>query len=47
MKNKKKTKHLSIRLTVQQYQNLIELLKKERITKSEVVRLALADYLTK
>jgi metal-responsive CopG/Arc/MetJ family transcriptional regulator len=42
---KKKTKHLSIRLTSQQYQKLIDVLKTERVTKSELVRLALADYL--
>ena len=43
---KKKTKHLSIRLTNQQYQRLIEVMKQERITKSELVRLALADYIS-
>ncbi len=43
---KKKTKHLSIRLTSLQYQKLIDVLKTERITKSELVRLALTDYLT-
>ncbi len=45
MKRKNKTKHLSIRLSTQQYQKLIEILKKERITKSELVRLALTDYI--
>ena len=44
---KKKTKHLSIRLTSQQYQNLIEVLKQEKINKSELVRLALTDYISK
>jgi hypothetical protein len=44
---KKKTKHISIRLTSQQYKQLIEMLKSERITKSELVRLALADYIEK
>jgi predicted DNA-binding protein len=44
---RKKTKHISIRLTDQQYQRLMEMLKSERITKSELVRLALADYLEK
>lgn len=44
---RKKTKHLSIRLTNQQYQRLMEMLKSERITKSEFVRLALADYIEK
>ncbi len=43
---KKKTKHLSIRLTSQQYQTLIQVLKTERLTKSELVRLALADYIS-
>jgi len=42
---KKKTQHLSIRLTSGQYQKLIQVLKTERITKSELVRLALADYI--
>jgi len=45
--NKKKIKHLSIRLTNQQYQRLIEVLKHERINKSELVRLALTDYIEK
>ncbi len=44
---KTKTKHISIRLTSKQHQRLIEMLKTENITKSEVVRLALTDYLTK
>ncbi len=44
---RKKTKHLSIRLTNQQYQRLIEVLRQERITKSELVRLALTDYIEK
>lgn len=44
---KKKTKHISIRLTGQQYQRLIEVLKQERVTKSELVRLALTDYIEK
>jgi predicted DNA-binding protein len=44
---KKKTKHLSIRLTNQQYQKLIDMLKTEGLTKSELVRLALTDYMTK
>lgn len=45
MDMKKKTKFLSIRLTSQQYQRLLDMLKTESITKSELVRLALADYL--
>lgn len=43
---KKKTQHLSIRLTSGQYQKLIQVLKTQRITKSELVRLALADYIS-
>jgi len=43
---RKKTKHLSIRLTNQQYQRLVEVLKQEKITKSELVRLALTDYIS-
>ncbi len=43
---KKKTQHLSIRLTNQQYQKLIQVLKTERLTKSELVRLALSDYIS-
>ena len=42
---KKKTKHLSIRLTNQQYIRLLEVLKHEKINKSELVRLALTDYI--
>jgi predicted DNA-binding protein len=44
---KKKTEHLSIRLSSQQYHQLIAMLKTERITKSELVRLALTDYMEK
>ena len=32
---KKKTKHISIRLTNQQYEKLIEVLKKEKLNKSQ------------
>ena len=44
---KRKTKHISIRLTNQQYNRLQETLKQGGLTKSEFVRLALTDYMVK
>jgi len=44
---KKKTKHISIRLTSEQYKKLNDILKVEGLTKSELVRLALVQYESK
>jgi predicted DNA-binding protein len=44
---KRQTEHLSIRLNFKQYKQILETLKKEGMTKSELVRLALANYLEK
>jgi predicted DNA-binding protein len=41
----KKSQHLTVRLNKHQYQRLRDLLKETGLTKSELIRLALAAYM--
>jgi len=44
---KKKPHHISIRITKKQYNQLLGVLEMEGLTKSQLVRLALADFISK
>jgi len=43
----KKSQHLTVRLSKKQLDRILAILKEEGMTKSELVRLALADYMMK
>ena len=44
---KKKSQHLSVRLSMKQYLRLKEMLQQTGMTKSQLIRLALTNYITK